>query len=127
MARLQDLLAKRATLEREIAETQRKDRSAAIAHIATIMEQYGLKVSDLSGKASTPGARRGRPPGRPASASSTSSAKVGKTRTSTMKGKKVAAKFRNKATSESWSGRGLQPRWLSSAIASGKKLADFAV
>ncbi len=126
MARLQDLLAKRETLEREIVDTQRKERSAAIAHIATIMDQYGLTVSDLSGKGSAKGAKRGRPPGRPVS-TATGAVKMGKKRTSTMKGKTVPAKFRNKATGESWSGRGLQPRWLSSAIASGKKLADFAV
>jgi DNA-binding protein H-NS len=42
-------------------------------------------------------------------------------------GSKVAAKYRNKATGETWSGRGLQPRWLKAALASGKKLADFSV
>ena len=40
---------------------------------------------------------------------------------------KVAAKYRNSATGETWSGRGLQPRWLKAALATGKKLADFAV
>ncbi len=124
MARLQDLLAKRATLEREIAETQRKERSAAIAHIQTIMEQYGLTASDLSGSGGTK-ARRGRPPGRASVAAAPKA--TGKQRSSKMKGKKVPAKFRNKATGESWSGRGLQPRWLSAALASGKKLTDFAV
>ena len=34
----------------------------------------------------------------------------------------MAAKYRNKATGETWSGRGLQPRWLKAALASGKKL-----
>ncbi|MGZ5206346.1 MAG: H-NS histone family protein [Caldimonas sp.] len=39
----------------------------------------------------------------------------------------MAAKYRNASTGESWSGRGLQPRWLKAALASGKKLTDFAV
>ena len=40
---------------------------------------------------------------------------------------KVAAKYRNAATGDSWSGRGLRPNWLKAALASGKKLEDFAV
>ena len=32
-------------------------------------------------------------------------------------GNKVAAKYRNASTGESWSGRGLQPRWLKAALA----------
>ncbi len=126
MARLQDLLAKKATLEREIADTQRKERSAAVGHIRTIMDQYGLSLADLSGKAANTTGRRGRPPGRKLDASASSKA-GSNARSSSMKGKKVAAKYRNKATGDSWSGRGLQPRWLSTAIAAGKKLTDFAV
>lgn len=40
---------------------------------------------------------------------------------------KVAAKYRNQATGETWSGRGLQPKWLKAAIAGGAKLTDFTV
>jgi DNA-binding protein H-NS len=42
-------------------------------------------------------------------------------------GKKVAAKYRNMSTGDTWSGRGLQPKWLKAAIAGGKKISDFAV
>jgi len=42
-------------------------------------------------------------------------------------GGKVAPKFRNGATGETWSGRGLQPKWLKAALASGAQLADFAI
>jgi DNA-binding protein H-NS len=40
---------------------------------------------------------------------------------------KVAAKYINKATNETWSGRGLKPKWLQAAINGGAKLEDFAV
>lgn len=43
------------------------------------------------------------------------------------KKKPVAYKYRNAATGETWSGKGLQPRWLKVALASGKTLADFDV
>lgn len=39
---------------------------------------------------------------------------------------KVAAKYRD-AAGNTWSGRGLQPRWLKAAIADGKKIEDFAI
>jgi DNA-binding protein H-NS len=38
----------------------------------------------------------------------------------------VLPKYRNpKDPSETWAGRGLQPRWLKAAIKSGKKLESF--
>lgn len=99
MASLTELLAQRAALEQQIAQTQREERQKAIAQIRTLMTEYGLTATDLNA--------------RPAKQSST--------------GSKVAAKYRNKATGETWSGRGLQPRWLKAALTGGKKLSDFAV
>jgi DNA-binding protein H-NS len=98
MANLTELLAQKAALEQQIAHTQREERQNAIAQIKTLMDQYGLTTADLSGRVAKKSA-----------------------------GAKVPAKFRNKATGETWSGRGLQPRWLKAAIASGKTLSDFAV
>jgi DNA-binding protein H-NS len=44
------------------------------------------------------------------------------------KGTKLKAKYRNPAKrTETWAGRGHKPKWLSSLIAKGKKLEDFAV
>ena len=40
----------------------------------------------------------------------------------------VAPKYRNPETpAETWAGRGLKPRWLATAIKSGKKLEDFLI
>ena len=99
MPNLTELLAQKAALELQIAQTQRDERQKAIAQIKHLMAEYGLSIADLSARAAK------------------------KTRT----GAKVAAKFRNKATGETWSGRGLQPRWLKAALTAGKKLGDFAV
>jgi DNA-binding protein H-NS len=100
MPQLTELLAQKAAIERQIAQTQREERDAAIAQIRAMMTEHGLTAADL-------GTRR-----TPAGKGS---------------GRKVAAKYRNKASGETWSGRGLQPRWLKAALASGKKLTDFAV
>src|SRR5262245_32214601 len=41
---------------------------------------------------------------------------------------KVYPKYRNpKNHSETWAGRGKQPRWLTNQLRSGKKLADFLI
>jgi DNA-binding protein H-NS len=45
---------------------------------------------------------------------------------STLKGKKVPPKYRDKS-GNTWAGRGAKPRWLVAAIKEGKKLEDFAV
>lgn len=44
------------------------------------------------------------------------------------KGTKVAVKFRNKDNpSETWTGRGRQPKWLAARLSKGAKLNDFAI
>jgi DNA-binding protein H-NS len=100
---LQELLAQRAAIEKQIAEAQREERAEAIAKIKTLMAEFGLTAADIAGKAPVP---RG---------------KVGTT------GSKVAPKYRNASTGDTWSGRGLQPNWLKSALAAGRKLEDFAI
>ncbi len=97
MATLQELLAQKEALEREIELTKRRDRAEAIAKVRALMAEFGLSVADLSGKpASTNGA-------------------------------KVPPKYRNAATGETWSGRGLQPNWLKAALSAGRTLDDFKV
>ena len=98
---LQELIARKEALEKEIELTKRQDRSAAVAKVRSLMSEYGLTMADLSSK--------------------------GGVKSNAGKGSKVAAKYRNAATGESWSGRGLQPKWLKAALAAGKKLGDFAL
>jgi len=97
---LQDLLDRKAALEKEIELTRRQERSEAISKVRSLMSEYGLTVGDLNSK--------------------------GSTRTSATKGSKVAIKYRNKATGDTWSGRGLQPKWLKAALAAGRKIEDFS-
>lgn len=101
MTSIQDLLAQKAELEKRIAEAQRAARADAIAKVKALMAEYGLTAADLSGK-SAPA-----PKGDGA--------------------KKVAAKYRDPATGQTWSGRGLKPKWLQAALDGGKSLADFAL
>ena len=98
MSALKDLLAQRAALDQQIAETKSRERGDAIAKVKSLMAEYGLTAADLSAR--SPKA---------------------------VKASKVAAKYRNKATGETWSGRGLQPKWLKAALSAGGKIEDFHV
>ena len=101
MSNLKDLLAQKAALEKQIEEAARSERSEAIAKVKALMAETGVSIADLSNRSAAKSARTG--------------------------ASKVAAKYRNTATGDSWSGRGLQPNWLRAALAAGKKLEDFAV
>lgn len=101
MASLQELLAQKEALDREIELTKKKERGDAVDKVRALMSEYSLTPADLSSRG-------------PAKAKGGT-------------GKKVAAKYRNSATGEAWSGRGLQPKWLKAAMAAGRKLSDFAV
>lgn len=49
-------------------------------------------------------------------------------RDSARKGQKVAAKYRNPINaSETWTGRGVKPRWLKALIDTGKRIEDFLI
>ena len=104
MSSLQDLLAQRAEIEKKIADVQREERTTAINKVRAMMAEFGLTAADIAGKA---------PTARAAGASKPTG--------------KVAAKYRNAATGESWTGRGLQPKWLRAALAAGRKIGDFAL
>lgn len=101
MATLKELLAQKAEIEKQIDDAARNERADAIAKVKALMADHGLTISDLSSRGPAKAARGG--------------------------GAKVAAKYRDAATGQTWSGRGLRPNWLKAAIAGGRKLEDFAV
>lgn len=101
IAQHEAVLRQAAELERKLQEVRRNQRHEAIVTIKAIMAEHNLTPADLVSP------KRG-------------SAAVGERKT-------VAAKYRNNETGETWSGRGLKPRWLQSALAAGKSLDDFAI
>ncbi|MEQ1807003.1 MAG: H-NS histone family protein [Burkholderiaceae bacterium] len=101
MASLKELLAQKEALDKEIENTKKQARAEAIAKIRALMLEYGLTASDLSAKSAA--------------------------KSSVRSGGKVAVKYRNAATGDTWSGRGLRPNWLKAALASGRKIDEFAV
>ena len=105
MADLQQLIRQKADLERQIAQLNSKGRQEAIEEIRKIMSEHGLTSDDI--------------------ASPTRARKAG-TKLDGTERKAVAAKYKDEQGNQ-WTGRGLKPRWLTAALAAGRKLEDFAV
>ena len=101
---LDQLLAQRADLDAKIAAAQRAARDSAIAQVRELMDRHGLTMADITGRAVKAVPR---------------TARAGA-------GGKVAVKYRDSA-GNTWSGRGLKPKWLTAALAGGAQLSDFAV
>jgi DNA-binding protein H-NS len=101
MATLAELLAQRQEVEKQIANLQGAARSEAIDKIRALMAEHGLSVADVIDK----------PDGRKANETAKRQAPV---------------KYRDQA-GNTWSGRGLKPRWLTAALQAGGRLEDFAV
>ncbi|ADX45082.1 MULTISPECIES: H-NS family nucleoid-associated regulatory protein [Comamonadaceae] len=80
-----ELLKQREQLEQQINEARRRELSDAIAQVRSLVSEYGLKAEDVF------------PSGRARSASA---------------GTKVAPKYRNPATGQTWTGRGKAPKWI---------------
>lgn len=89
------------------AETIRQAEKPGITQLKAILKKYKLSQSDIEQAMNGHGAAGKR---------------------SALRGKKVKPKYRNPANrSETWTGRGLKPRWMVAAMKGGKKLEDFAI
>jgi len=101
MATYLELVEKAQKLMAEAEQVRQKEISDVIADIRQKMQTYGLTLQDIGGAAG----------GRKRSAG----------------GKTKAVKYRG-PNGETWGGgRGRKPRWVTEALAKGKKLEDFAV
>ena len=85
-ASYQELLRQREALDAQIQQARDKEVATAIAKARQLIADFGLTPSDVF------------PSGRRAKASALAS--------------KVAPKYRDPATGQTWTGRGKPPRWI---------------
>ena len=98
MATYRELKAKAEDLMRQAEAARKAETAAVIAEIKAKMTEYGITLADLGG-----------------------GTKAAKSR------KAVAAKYRNPANGDTWSGRGRVPRWLVALEGVGRKREEFLV
>lgn len=92
-----DLLAQRDALEKAIEQARQNEIAGAVTKVRELVAEYGLTVQDVF-------------PGRAGKSAAKSS------------GGKVAAKYRDPATGQTWTGRGKAPKWID-----GKDRAAFLI
>lgn len=87
--------------EKALAEKKKSERKNVIAQIKELADSIGVTVTVHESGVKTVSSR---------------------------KGSKVAPKYRNPSNSEqTWTGRGVTPRWLREFINKGRKLEDFLI
>jgi DNA-binding protein H-NS len=89
-------------IEKEIKDRQQQDVKKAREQILTIAQEVGISVEELL-------------------ANATNKAKKNKD-------EKAKPQYQNPAeSSQTWTGRGRQPRWIAEGLANGKALDDFRI
>ena len=115
MSNLMDIQGQIEKLQKQAAEIKAKEFDKTVQEILAKMQAFGITAKDLEA-----GKRRGAK-GKPKAVAGKRSATAGK-----KSGGPVAAKFRG-PQGETWSGRGLMPRWLSALVAQGQPKENFAI
>lgn len=114
MTKLIEIQSQIDKLQKQAAEIRSKEFAATVAEIQKLMTAYGITIKDLQspkGKAKA---------GRPVKTAVVKTAKAKKTPTP------VAAKYQG-PNGETWSGRGLAPKWLTALISAGQSKESFLI
>ena len=113
MKNLIDIQSQISTLQKQANEIKARDFDATVQEILAKMDAFGITVKDL-----VPTKRRG---------AKVKAAVSGKKPAAAKKpAHPVPAKFRG-PEGETWSGRGLMPRWLAALVAQGQPKENFAI
>jgi DNA-binding protein H-NS len=113
MISLIDIHAQIETLQKQAAEIKAKEFANTVQDICDKMQAFGITLKDLQSVMGKSGSRAGSMRRRGGAAA-------------TSKRSSVAAKYRG-PNGETWSGRGLSPRWLADLLAKGRTKEDFAI
>jgi DNA-binding protein H-NS len=111
---LQNQISQLQKKAQKILAAESKNKNGKIVRVLRLMKSLGIRVEDLENvksKAALSGAKK------PAPAKTVG----GGAR------KAVAAKYRDVATGNTWSGRGKTPRWLAALEGEGRRREEFLI
>jgi DNA-binding protein H-NS len=118
MGNLVDIQQQIAKLQKQASDIRAKEFDKTLQDILAQMQAFGITLKDL---------QQAMGKGRRKVAGKTSAKKpAAAKRRSSQAGKSVAAKYRG-PNGETWSGRGLMPKWLSALVAQGRRKEEFAL
>jgi len=128
MSSLIDIQSQIQKLQKQAADIRTKEFDKTVQEIRDKMAAFGITLKDLQTTKRKPRADKGTARVK-AKAKRKVKAVVAK-KTAAKKGKKagstVAAKYRG-PNGETWSGRGLTPRWMAALVAQGRAKEEFAI
>jgi DNA-binding protein H-NS len=119
MNKLIELQGKIEKLQKQAMDIRSKEFGKALESILDQMTAYGISIKDIQSALSG----RNRPAKKPTAQTKRASAT---TRSYRLAGTKVEPRYRG-PNGETWSGRGIQPRWLSQLIESGHAKENFLI
>ncbi len=111
-------------LQKQASEIRVREFDKTVQEILAKMNAFGISLKDLQTR-QPPGKKGKRGSGKPKGAVRAQGAADTKVK-SKRAGTVVAPKFRG-PNGETWSGRGLMPRWLAALVAQGKNRDEFAI
>ena len=122
MSNLIDIQSQIEKLQKQAGEIRTREFDKTVQEIIAKMQAFGITTRDLDAGKRRGGKGKGKGKGK------ANAAVLGKRAGAAVKkaGIPVAAKFRG-PQGETWSGRGLMPRWLSALVAQGQPKEDFAI
>lgn len=88
MSSYKELLQQRENLEKQIQEARQRENQEAVDKVRALVAEFELTPDDIFGNPRKPG------------------------KGSASTGQKVAPKYRNPATGDTWTGRGKPPKWI---------------
>jgi DNA-binding protein H-NS len=117
MGNLLDIQLQIEKLQKQASEIKDREFDKTVQDIQEKMKAFGITFKDLQ---AAPSSRKGR-----GKAAVAAKPKASGTKSKTV-GVVVADKYLG-PNGETWSGRGLTPRWLSALLTQGKTKQDFAI
>ncbi len=118
MSNLIDIQSQIEKLQKQASEIRTREFDKTVQDILAKMQAFGITVKDLQ-PAKGRGAKGKAKPAKAAGAPKVAAAKK-------KAASPVLAKYRG-PNGESWSGRGLMPKWMAALVAQGKTKEDFAI
>lgn len=122
MGNLVDIQAQIAKLQKQATDIRAKEFDKTVKEILAQMEAFGITLKDLQQAMG----KRGSGKGRSKTAAKPGAKKVTVRKRNPRAGKTVAAKYRG-PNGETWSGRGLMPKWLAALVKQGRSKGEFAI
>ena len=118
MGNLVDIQSQIEKLQKQAAEIKSREFDKTVKEIVAKMQAFGITLKDVQQAMGKSAKSRGR--GKAVAKAPATRRPVRKT------GAKVAAKYRG-PNGETWTGRGLMPRWLATLTEQGRSKDDFAI